>query len=209
MAKSITSEKIQLTNVRLSFPTLDKASAYKEGQEPSFAASFLLDPSNKEHAVQIAKIKSEAARIAKAFFTDGVPKSFSNPGCKELCFGKGDDLEKVYDGYEGMFWIKGKSYSRVPIVGRRKNDSGKFSPVAPGDKEWPYAGCYVNATITLWTQNSHGRKAINGNLVAIQFVKDGEAFGGGRTANPDEEFQALEDGEGSSPFEDAADPFAA
>src|ERR1041384_2700577 len=110
MAKSITSEKIQLKNVRLSFPTLDKPSAYKDGQEPSFSASFLLDPSNKEHAAAIAKIKSEAGRIAKEFFTDGVPKAFANPGCKELCFGKGDDMEKVYDGYEGMFWIKGKSF---------------------------------------------------------------------------------------------------
>lgn len=200
MAKSITSEKIHLTRVRLSFPELERAKGFKNQDgtesEPAFSGAFLLDLSSKVHIPQIAKIKSEAGRIAKEFFTDGVPKGFSNPGCKELCFGKGDDLDKVYDGYEGMFFFKGKSYSRVPVVGRRKQ------VVAPGDKEWPYAGCYVNAVVSLWTQNSHGRKAINGNLIAIQFVEDGEAFGGGRIADPDEEFQALEDGE------DAADPFA-
>jgi len=206
MAKSITSEKIQLKNVWLSFPQLDRPKGFRKEDgtetEPQFSAAFLLDPSNKEHAAAIAKVKSEAARISKEFFTEGVPKAFSNPGCKDLCFGKGDDLDKVYDGYEGMFFIKAKSKSRVPVVGRRKSADGKFNPVAPGDAEWPYSGCMVNASVTLWTQASHGRKAINGNLIAIQFVKQDKNFGGAASANPDQEFEALEDGA------DAPDPFA-
>ena len=56
MAKNVTSEKIPLTNVRLSFPALDKPKAFKEGIEPKFEASFLLDPTNKDHAAAIAKI---------------------------------------------------------------------------------------------------------------------------------------------------------
>ena len=197
MAKNVTSEKIPLTNVRLSFPALDKPKAFKEGIEPKFEASFLLDPTNKDHAAAIAKIKAESARVAKIQFDGEIPKSL------EKCWGLGDDLDKVYEGYAGMFWIKAKSASRVPVVGRRKNADGKFQILGAGDKEWPYAGCFVNATLTVWAQNSHGRKAINGNLIALQFVKDGDAFSGNKTAVPEEEFQALEDsGEaGVDPFD--------
>lgn len=187
MAKNVTSEKIVLNNVRLSFPALDKPKAFKADQEPKFESTFLLDPTNKDHAAAIAKIKAESARVAKVQFDGEIPKSL------EKCWGLGNDLDKVYDGYADMFWIKAKSPSRVPIVGRRKNADGKFQILGAGDAEWPYAGCFVNATVTVWAQNSHGRKAINGNLIAIQFVKDGDAFGGNRTAVPEDEFQALED----------------
>lgn len=196
MAKSITSEKILLENVRLSFPDLDRPKAFKEGQEPKFGAAFLLDPSNPAHAKTIEKIKTEGARIAKETFDGTIPKSI------ELNFGKGDDLDKVYEGYASMFYVKAKSAARVPVVGRTKNADGKFGILGAGDKEWPYAGCYVNATVTLWCQNSHGRKAINGNLIAVQFVKPGDAFSGNKTATPEDEFTALEDSGAAAP-----DPF--
>lgn len=199
MAKAVTSEKIVLTNVRLAFPNLDKPTTVGKDptETPKYRASFLLDPSNKDHAALIAKIGSEAKRIAAQFWDNTIPKSL------EKCFGQGNDLDKVYNGYEDMVYVKANSATRIPIVGRTKGADGKFAPLAPGDAQWPYGGCYVNASITLWTQESHGRKAINGNLLAIQFVKDGEAFAGGKAADPDEEFQALEDsGEpGKDPFD--------
>ncbi len=106
------------------------------------------------------------------------------------CFGTAEDLNNVYAGYEGMFWFRGSSTTRVPIVGPRKNAEGKFTPVAEGDDFWPYAGCYVNVKVTMWAQDSYGRKGINGNLLALQFVKHGEAFGR-PSSDPDEEFETL------------------
>jgi hypothetical protein len=194
MAKNVTSEKITLKNVRLSFPSLERPRAFKEGQEAKFEASFLLDPSSKEHAVIIKQIKDESARVAKVQFDGEIPKSL------EKCWGNGNDLDKVYEGYADMFWVKAKSATRVPVVGRRKNADGKFPPLGAGDAEWPFAGCYVNATVTVWAQNSHGRKAINGNLLAVQFVKGGDAFSGNKTAVPEEDFEGLEDGAEADPF---------
>lgn len=207
MAKAITSEKIFIPEARLSFPVIDKPKQYigedgKPQGEPKFSFTLLLDPSNKLHVPVIAKIKSEAGRIAKEFF-DPIPKAFSQPGCKTLCYGLGNDLDKVYDGYADMFYVKLSSNSRIPVVGRRKDaKTGKFTQLQAGDAEWPYAGCFVNATMTMWTQDSHGRKAINGNAIGLQFVRDGEAFGGGAPANPDAEFEALEDSAetGTDPF---------
>jgi hypothetical protein len=42
-----------------------------------------------------------------------------------------------------------------------------------------YGGCFVNAAVKSWLQdNKHGR-GVRCELVAIQFAKDGEAFGEG------------------------------
>ena len=47
------------------------------------------------------------------------------------------------------------------------------------EDEKPYAGAYVNGAVSLWVQNNQFGKRVNCNLQAIQFVKDGDSFGGG------------------------------
>lgn len=186
--KTVTSEKILLPAVRGSFLKLAKPVYFRDtpapNEKPKYQASFLLDPQNAQHAAAIKMIKSEASRIAKLSFPDGVPKSM------EKCFGTSDELDKVYDGYDGMFWFRSSSIDRVPIVGPRKNAEGKFTPVQEGDEFWPYSGCYLNAKVAMWVQTTHGRKGINGNLIALQFVKHGDAFGR-PSADPDSEFEEL------------------
>ncbi|MFD1244790.1 ssDNA-binding protein [Paralysiella testudinis] len=46
----------------------------------------------------------------------------------------------------------------------------------------PYAGCYVNAKIDIWAQDSQYGKRINAGLSGVQFIRHGEAFGGGAPA---------------------------
>jgi hypothetical protein len=202
----VTSEKVKIVGARLAFANLDKADYFKKGQPkddkevPMFRATLLLDPTDKAHAEAIEKIKSEAKRISLAFWEGNIPKNNFHK-----CYGNGNDLDKVYDGFKDMFYIRLASKDRIPVVGRRKNSEGKFVPLQAGDPEWPYNGSYVNATVTLWTQDSHGRKGINGNLIAVQFNKPGKAFGRPE-ADPNNEFDALEDdtssGGGSAAGED-------
>ena len=207
MGKAHTSEPILLREAILSFPQLDKPTKFKQDnpdEVAKFSAAFLLDPSNPAQAKRIAQIKAESARIAKLEFDGEIPKSMSD--AKNRCWGTDADLDKVYDGYAGMFFVKVKSPTPVPVVGRIKtavDSQGKpaFELLKPGDKEWPYAGCKVNAKISVWCQNSHGRKAINGNLLTIQFVEPGVPFGN-KSVDPNEEFAAYEDATGG------ADPFA-
>ena len=40
-----------------------------------------------------------------------------------------------------------------------------------------YAGCYVNAAISLWVMKNQWGNRVSCNLLAMQFVKDGETFG--------------------------------
>lgn len=200
MAKAVTSEKFQLKNVRLSFPVIDEPQFFNPaapgaGEKKKYRVAALLDPSNEAHAAMISEVKKRAMDIVNKQFDGKKPKTL------ETCFGLGDELDKVYDGYKGMFYVKLATADRFPVVGRRKGADGKFVPLRPGDKEWPYGGCYVNVSGTLWGQDSHGRKAINGNLLALQFVKDGPAFGRPQ-ADADAEFEALPEGEGESAFDE-------
>jgi len=184
-----TSEVIKLGGVRLSFPKLftPKAFVDKDGNKSSerFEAAFLLDPSDKTHAAIIADIVEKATDLANEQWHNKIPKSV------ELCFGYSDaqaiavgDLkwhgkEKEYDGYEGMFYISSANRTRPTVVDRDR------SPLVEADGK-PYPGCIVNASITLWTQDNQWGKRINANLRAVQFVKDGEAFGAKPVAAEDE-----------------------
>ncbi len=180
---STTSEKIQLKNVRLSFARLFEPKAFREGQKARFEASFLLDPSNEEHQAQIEEIQEKALAVIKAKHNGKIPKAL------DLCFGyaDGDPIKvgpnkytnkpKEYDGYEGMLAISSANTTQPKVVGRKRDpDTGKFEALT-GESGVVYSGCYVNATLTLWAQDNEFGKRVNANLRAVQFVRNGEAFG--------------------------------
>jgi hypothetical protein len=180
-----TSEVIKLNNVRLSFPRLFEAKAFREGQTPRFEGTFLLDPSNKAHAKSIKLIEKTAAEIGKEKWGKKLPKKL------EFCFGDAEENDKTYDGYEGMFYI---STSQPATQGRPTIVDRDRSALTAEDGR-PYAGCYVNTNITLWTQDNEFGKRINANLRIVQFVKDGEAFGV-KPADAEEEMDVIDDDEG-------------
>jgi len=165
--------KIQLKNVRLSFPSIFKRSEFN-GEQGKFEATFLL---NKEtQSDQIAVIQNaieEAIKEAKI----KVPSD-------KRCLKDGDEVE--YDGYAGCMSIKASNNKRPTIIDRDK------TPLAEDDTNAPYAGCYVNAIVDLWVQNNNYGKRINANLYGIQFLKDGESFGSGDFDVTDE-FDEFED----------------
>lgn len=157
-----------LKNVRLSFPSLFQRSVFN-GDEGKFEATFLLD--KKEHAELISKIEAE--------IKNGIKENLK--GAKvhsdKLCLKDGDD--QIYDGYAGTMSFKAGANKRPLIIDRDKSqlteDDGK-----------PYAGCYVNAQVSLWYQNNNYGKRVNANLLAVQFFKDGESFGNGETGSADD-----------------------
>lgn len=186
------SKVIRLKRVRLSFPRLFTPKSFKPGQDPRYEATFLLDPSNPEDAKSIAEIKAEGLAVCVARYgsRDKIPK-----GVKK-CFGlEGIDpttgeSNKPYDGYEGMFFIGASNKKRPTVVNRNK------APLTEADGVI-YAGCFVEATLTLWmydnpAEPSHGKKLL-GNLRAVRYIGPGEAFGV-KPVDADEEFEALEDG---------------
>ena len=180
-----TSDPIKLGKVRLSFPRLFTPKAFQEGQTPRFEATFLLDKSDAAHAKVIDQIETTARELLEDHFNGEIPKAV------KYCYGDGDD--KDYDGYEGMFYISTSNQTRPTVVDRDR------SPLVEEDGK-PYAGSYVNGSITLWVMDNQFGKRVNANLRAVQFVKDGEAFGV-KPVDAEDEFDVV-DGEEDEGFLD-------
>lgn len=106
-----------------------------------------------------------------------------------------------------VYGPKGGDEKDVPkrpfrIIGPRKvkNDNGelKFPDVKQGDDTAPYSGSYVNVKVEFWGQPADSDRGIpnriNATILAVQFARHGESFGGGARVNVDDEFDE-EDGE--------------
>lgn len=168
--------KFQLKNVRLSFPSLFNRAEF-DGVATKFEATFLIDKNSQAEIVDTVNAKIDAFLSDK--FPKGAPKSI-----KRTVFTDGDT--KDYDGYENQMAFKGSNTKRPTVINRDK------SPITEDD-EILYAGCYVNAIVDLWySDHPKGGKQILGNVLGVQFVKDGEAFGADTAASVDE-FDSLED----------------
>ena len=147
------SNKIKITNARLSFPSLFQKAKF-EGKDTKYSATLLLD--KELHVNVINQLKSEI----KAILAD----KFEGKRPKNICLKDGEDVK--YAGYSGCYSIKASNVNRFVII-----DSDK-SPLVEDDHKF-YPGCYVNAIVQLWASTSYGGN-ICANLMGIQFSKDGE-----------------------------------
>lgn len=172
--------RYMLKNVRLAFgDSLFEAKPFQPGNPPRHSCSFLLDPSNPQHAAQIAEIK---AIIDKEFEAKCGP----NPEKKRAALDWDDvplrdgNKKSEYDGFEDMMFLSAAATppkQAAPLVMDRR-----ATRLKAGDEGAPYSGCYVNAQVEIWGQ--YGTyKRVNATLLAVQFVRDGDAFGGGRPAD--------------------------
>lgn len=182
---SIVSEKagvrvIHLNNVRLSFPQIFTPKAFETGQTAKYQATFLFDPATPEGKKIMEALKKEIAKVAQDKWKDKAPKNVQYLG-EKCCVKDGDDKE--YDGYAGMHFIATSNKVKPTVVDRDR------TPLVESDGK-PYAGCYVNATVSLWAQDNQFGKRVNANLRAIQFVGEGEAFGA-QAPDAEEEFEVV------------------
>jgi hypothetical protein len=164
--------KIKLQNVRLSFPSLFRHSVFGGQSTEKYEATFILDKT--EHAGVIKQIEE----AQKALMVEKKLKVSSD----KLALKDGDDSGR--DEMIGKMTIKASTKKRPVLIDRDK------TPLVEDDGK-PYAGCYVNAIISLWAQDNSYGKRINASLEGVQFYKDGEPFGAGGVSV--DEFDDFED----------------
>ncbi|WP_374312469.1 DUF2815 family protein [Dongia sp.] len=175
---------IQLRNVRLAFPVLWEPKTVQGEGEPAYSSAFLLPPDHP----QIKEIQDATERVGKEKWKDQWPAVKKALTASDKLALHDGDTKAQYAGYEGNLFINARSpANKRPLV----IDRDKTVLIAADGR--PYAGCFVNASLEIWAQSNGYGKRINASLRAVQFVKDGDSFGGGTPANADE-FDDLSNG---------------
>lgn len=180
--------EVKLANVRLSFPKLFDAEAFPGTEAKRYGAAFLIEKDSANDKAIQAAIEAEAkAKYGKTW--EKTLKSIEG-NTNKFCYRDGD-LGK-YDVEEGHMVLSSnrkESDGRPLVIDRDK------TPLQSKDGK-PYAGCYVNAKVQIWAQDGQ-YTGMRCTLMGVQFVKDGDSFGGAGKANADEfdDLGAEEDGE--------------
>jgi len=175
--------KINLPNVRLSFPSLFATSSFGGEDTGKYEATFILD--KEDHEDLIKKIQAGIKVVIKETLKG------KSPGEDRLCLKDGDESER--EELRGCYSIKASSKKRPMVIDRDK------TPLTFED-ERPYAGSYVNAIISLWGQSNSWGKRVNANLDGVQFCAHGEPFGApGIEADAFDAFGS-DDDDGDLPF---------
>lgn len=95
----------------------------------------------------------------------------------------------IYDGFEGMRYITARTTKRPGVFDLDR------TPLVEEDGK-PYAGCYGNVNLDVWALKKQGVKpCIVAELLGVQFVEDGDAFGGGAAPAKADDFDDLSAGE--------------
>ena len=167
---------IRINNARLSFPQLVTPKAFAPGQPEKYSADFILEAGDPAYD----QFKAMAAKLAKEKWADKAPQILNmiKDNKKLRAFGEGSERIRtdgsIYEGYEGGVYIGGNSTEQPDCYDANGEKLMNISKL--------YGGCVVNAFVKPWLQDNKFGKAIRCDLVAIQFVQDGESFGGGRVA---------------------------
>ena len=182
-------ETIKLTHVPVSFVDVFRAKAFgqkrgsansnssDDGGSPSFRLNALI-PKNTAAGKAMDDRILDAIDNAKAKKWPGA----SLPKIKDdrLCYHDGDDMD--YEGYADHWYLAARNRNRPKVI-----DADGKTPLVESDGR-PYSGSICNVWVRVWGQEYEGVKRVNCSLEAVQFVRDGERFGGPAPI-PDEEFQ--------------------
>ena len=172
MAKQLPTNSVTVT-ARLSFAHLFEPSASVDGGKLKYRANLLIDPSTPEGKADLKRIEVIRKAVELEKFKKS-PKDYKDDRC---CIRDGDTFEsgktgQTYDGYEGMVVIVASNDRRPVVVDRDR------TPLAADDGK-PYSGCYVKANLRFYAVSGKdkGGDGFFCGLEAVQFYKDGDAFG--------------------------------
>jgi len=175
-------QTVKLNNVRTSY--FYGFEGFKDPDDPtkiSFPSHFLMAPDHPG----VALVKAAQRAAAVAMWKDKADEMLQAlAGQDRLCLHSGNISKAGNPDYKDLLYVSGNAKRRFTIV-----DADRSILTAKDGR--PYSGCYVNAIIQVWAQNNKWGKRINAQIAGVQFLRHGEAFGGGRLAAPTE-FDAID-----------------
>ena len=171
--------RIVLKEVRLSFPEVFTAVQF-QGTGPFNYRTLALLEKGDENCQKIVKTLHG---VCKEKWGDKAPTIYkqimANP---KQCFYSDGDL-KEFNGAAGHMIV---SASRALKDGPPKIVGRDGKTTLNESSGLIYSGAYVNISMDVWAQDNKFGKGVRAGLVAIQFVKHGESFGGAASATSDD-----------------------
>lgn len=174
--------KLRLNNVRISFADdIFHARAPDDGDgEPKFNGEVILAPDH----IDVKKLDAAIDKEGKEFFGSKWAALKSKLETENrLCLRKTprtNQSGEVYDGYEGMYWVRASSKRRPLILNANKE------PISQADGII-YSGCFVNLVIEVFGHtHKKGGNRVLAQLKGVQYNGPGDAFGGGAPASSDD-----------------------
>lgn len=189
--KPLDNGNIRSTVASLSYAALFEPKAYQGGEakpgdknEPRYGVTLLLPKGDTAaelvkalHGVirqqfgdkcTISEPSGGAKPTVRVDYVEG-----GKPARANLNWPLVDQGEVLSDGYvPGSLYVAAYSYDKPAVVDAKRN------PIA--DKQAVYSGCYAFATVRPYWAKGYKRLAVG--LQGVQFLADGERFGGGAPA---------------------------
>jgi hypothetical protein len=167
--------KVQLKNVRLSFPHLFVPTEVEEGKGFSYSANFLLTADDP----QVDVIENAMTTVAAAKWDKKAVAILAALRGKDAVALHNGDMKADIEGYQGNYYLSSRSQTKPLVIDKDKTILSQASGR-------PYSGCYVNASIEFYAQDNKWGKRVNATLRGVQFLRDGDAFAGGAPADASE-----------------------
>lgn len=168
--------EVHLTNVLLSFEHLFTPTASVDDGPKKYKANFLIDPESVSGKKNIKAIRKAIAEVEEETFGK-TGLEYKEGRCSfiegEKCISQKTD--EPYEGYEGMWVVKASNPKRPSVF-----DRDGETPLAEDDDKI-FSGCIVNTIVRFWgtKDKKKGGKGLFCTLEGVQYVKEGERFGGG------------------------------
>lgn len=216
MAKEVIG-KVTVLGQRLSFASLFEPNVQKQDDgttRETWKTNLLIAKDTASEQVGVFKGKRMPLLDALKAASEEAKEKKWGPKAKQpklkpdRVFLRDGDLED-WEGYADNFYISANASlsDRPSVITNRKDGNGNWIEAEPGGRGSPYSGCFVNAVLLIWCQDNEHGKRVNAQVKAVQFFKDGEAFGAA-PVNPNEEFtddMAGEEGSIGGDFDEGGD----
>lgn len=173
--------KIRLNRLRISFADdIFNAHAAEEGGEMKFNFEGIMPPNHPDLPVLEKAIDTAGTEFFKDKWKTLKPKLEAENRLVLRKQPRTNQIGEVYDGYDGMYWVRGSNKRRPLILNANKTPLTEQDGVI-------YSGCYVNVVLEVFGHHhAKGGNRVLAEIKGVQFCGPGDAFGGGAPASPDE-----------------------
>lgn len=175
---------VKLKEVRIAFPQLFVPKSVMGEGDPAYSATFIIRKDQKDVIEAIEKATEVAA---KSKWGDKAPAMLKKLKLADKLPLHDGDTKSEYEGFENNYFLSARSKIKPRVVDRQ-------AQLLNAEDGQVYAGCYVIGSVAIWPMDNNFGQRINASLRGVQFMRDGDAFSGGRPAG-DDEFDELDEGE--------------